>query len=131
MDTIALQESWGWLLPLCAAAYLLGSISSAILVCRLFGYPDPRTQGSSNPGATNVLRQVGKGPALVVFVLDVLKGSAAVVFARAVLGPDAHSWLVAAGLAALAGHITTPLSYWQPLALLSSCAALPARESVW
>jgi len=41
---------------LVAGAYLLGSISSAIVVCRLMGLPDPRTQGSNNPGATNVLR---------------------------------------------------------------------------
>ncbi len=42
-------------------AYLCGSISSAILVCRLCGLPDPRTSGSGNPGATNVLRIGGKG----------------------------------------------------------------------
>ena len=41
-------------------AYLLGSISSAIIVCRILGLPDPRTQGSNNPGATNVLRIGGK-----------------------------------------------------------------------
>ncbi len=52
-----------------------------------------------------MLRQVGKGPALVVFLLDVFKGTAAVLLARAVLGQQAHGWLVAAGLAALAGHI--------------------------
>ena len=81
MDTIALQESWGWLLPLCAAAYLLGSISSAILVCRLFGYPDPRTQGSSNPGATNVLRIGGKPAAALTLLGDVLKGTVPVLVA--------------------------------------------------
>ena len=46
-------------------AYLCGSISSAILVCRLCGLPDPRTSGSGNPGATNVLRIGGKGAAAV------------------------------------------------------------------
>jgi len=58
-----------------ASAYLLGSISSAILVCRLFSLGDPREQGSGNPGATNVLRIGGKFPAAFVLVFDVLKGT--------------------------------------------------------
>lgn len=56
-------------------AYLLGSISSAILVCRLWGLPDPRTQGSNNPGATNVLRMGGKIPAVLTLLGDALKGT--------------------------------------------------------
>lgn len=55
-------------------AYLCGSISSAILVCRIFGLPDPRQTGSGNPGTTNVLRIGGKIPALTVLIFDVLKG---------------------------------------------------------
>ena len=55
-------------------AYLCGSVSSAILVCRLFGLPDPRYNGSGNPGATNVLRIGGKWAALAVLIFDVLKG---------------------------------------------------------
>ncbi|MEE6028391.1 glycerol-3-phosphate 1-O-acyltransferase PlsY [Avibacterium paragallinarum] len=55
-------------------AYLLGSISSAILICRLAGLPDPRNAGSHNPGATNVLRIGGRWAALAVLVFDVLKG---------------------------------------------------------
>ena len=55
-------------------AYLCGSISSAILVCRLFGLPDPRHHGSGNPGATNVLRLGGKAAAITVLVFDVCKG---------------------------------------------------------
>lgn len=55
-------------------AYLLGSISSAILVCKLMGLPDPRTQGSNNPGATNVLRIGGKKAAAVTLFGDMLKG---------------------------------------------------------
>ena len=61
-----------------ASAYLVGSISSAIIVCRLFGKPDPRTQGSLNPGATNVLRIAGKVPAALVLVFDILKGTLSV-----------------------------------------------------
>lgn len=55
-------------------AYLLGSVSSAILVCRLFRLPDPRTQGSQNPGTTNVLRLGGKTPAIITLLGDFLKG---------------------------------------------------------
>ncbi|MGL5218103.1 MAG: glycerol-3-phosphate 1-O-acyltransferase PlsY [Plesiomonas shigelloides] len=55
-------------------AYLLGSISSAILICRLAGLPDPRETGSGNPGATNVLRLGGRFAALAVLIADVAKG---------------------------------------------------------
>ncbi|TCP90151.1 acyl-phosphate glycerol-3-phosphate acyltransferase [Cricetibacter osteomyelitidis] len=55
-------------------AYLLGSVSSAVLLCRTLGLPDPRTEGSHNPGATNVLRIGGKWPALGVLIFDILKG---------------------------------------------------------
>jgi len=57
------------------SAYLLGSISSAILVSRLFKLPDPRTHGSNNPGATNVYRLGGSLPACLVLVFDILKGT--------------------------------------------------------
>ncbi|RXJ70503.1 glycerol-3-phosphate acyltransferase [Veronia nyctiphanis] len=57
------------------AAYLMGSISSAILVCRALNLPDPRTEGSGNPGATNVLRLGGRLAALLVLVCDMLKGT--------------------------------------------------------
>lgn len=58
-----------------ALAYLVGSISSAILVCRIIGAGDPRQQGSKNPGATNVLRIAGKIPAACVLIFDILKGT--------------------------------------------------------
>lgn len=57
------------------AAYLCGSISSAVLVSKLFRLPDPRLHGSGNPGATNVLRLGGKVPAVLVLVFDILKGT--------------------------------------------------------
>lgn len=57
------------------AAYLLGSISSAVLICRLLKLPDPRDVGSNNPGATNVLRIGGKGSAAAVLLCDMLKGT--------------------------------------------------------
>ncbi len=56
------------------SAYLLGSISSAVLICRLFSLPDPRQSGSGNPGATNVLRMGNKLAAGLVLIFDILKG---------------------------------------------------------
>ena len=56
------------------AAYLLGSISSAVLICKLWRLPDPRLSGSGNPGATNVYRVGGKLPAILTLLFDVLKG---------------------------------------------------------
>ena len=84
-------------------AYLLGSFPSGYLAGRWLKGVDIRTLGSGSTGATNVLRQIGKGPALVVFLIDVLKGTAAVLLAKALGFND--WWVVAAGLAALAGHI--------------------------
>lgn len=55
-------------------AYFLGSISSAVIICRLMSLPDPRTQGSKNPGATNVLRIGGKKAAIITLLSDGLKG---------------------------------------------------------
>jgi glycerol-3-phosphate acyltransferase PlsY len=63
-------------------AYLFGSISSAIVTCKIMGYPDPRTQGSGNPGATNVLRFGGKKAAIITLAGDVLKGVVVVLAAK-------------------------------------------------
>ncbi|MBK1704120.1 acyl-phosphate glycerol 3-phosphate acyltransferase [Halochromatium glycolicum] len=107
MNTLLLFD-----LTLVAAAYLLGSISSAIIVCRLMRLPDPRTQGSGNPGATNVLRIGGpkarKAAAITLFG-DSLKGFLPM-FAAHLLGAtgivDASAWLLAGvGLAAFLGHL--------------------------
>ena len=56
------------------AAYLIGSLSSAIIVCKIMGLPDPRGEGSGNPGATNVLRFGGKKAAAITLVGDMVKG---------------------------------------------------------
>jgi len=64
------------------ASYLLGSISSAIIICKIAGLPDPRTKGSKNPGATNVLRIGGKKIAALVLFLDALKGALPVILAH-------------------------------------------------
>jgi len=84
-------------------AYLCGSISSAILVCRLAGLPDPRTHGSGNPGATNVLRLGGKAAAATVLVFDILKGMVPVWLAYLLHVPPLYLGLTA--IAACLGHI--------------------------
>ncbi len=85
------------------AAYLLGSISSAIIVCRLMGLPDPRTLGSNNPGATNVLRIGGKKAAAITLFGDGLKGFIPV-FIALKLGVSPLV-LGLTGLAAFLGHL--------------------------
>ncbi|KAF0192302.1 MAG: hypothetical protein FD165_927 [Gammaproteobacteria bacterium] len=84
-------------------AYLLGSLSSAIIVCRILGFPDPRTQGSGNPGATNVLRYGGKKAAIIVLLGDMLKGLLPVAAAQW-LGL-ADGWLALVAFAAFLGHL--------------------------
>lgn len=69
-----------------AFSYLLGSVCSAVIVCRLFSLPDPRAEGSKNPGATNVLRLAGKKYALMVLVVDMLKGFIPVLLIKALGG---------------------------------------------
>ncbi len=88
---------------LVAAAYLLGSISSTIIVCRLMGLPDPRTLGSNNPGATNVLRIGGKKAAAITLFGDGLKGFIPV-FIALKLGVSPLV-LGLTGLAAFLGHL--------------------------
>lgn len=85
------------------AAYLAGSISSAVVVCRLRGLPDPRTEGSGNPGATNVLRIGGASSAALVLFFDMLKGALPTYLAY-LMGIDAISLGVIA-IAACLGHI--------------------------
>ncbi len=88
---------------LALAGYLLGSLASAIIVCRAMGLPDPRAGGSGNPGATNVLRLGGKRAAALTLAGDVLKGVVPVLAARA-LSADPTVW-AAAALGAFVGHL--------------------------
>lgn len=88
---------------LIVVAYLLGSISSAIIVCRLMGLPDPRSQGSNNPGATNVLRIGGKKAAAITLLGDTLKGFVPV--AACHLLEQRETTLALVGLAAFLGHL--------------------------
>jgi glycerol-3-phosphate acyltransferase PlsY len=85
------------------AAYLIGSLSSAILVCKTMGLPDPRTQGSHNPGATNVLRISGKKAAFITLLGDTLKGFLPVFIARCL--EINNEILILIALAAFLGHL--------------------------
>ena len=84
-------------------AYLLGSISTAIISCRLMGLPDPRSGGSKNPGATNVLRLGGKKAAAITLAGDMLKGLLPVVIA--VIAGMSDAVIATAGIAAFLGHL--------------------------
>lgn len=84
-------------------AYLIGSVCSAIVVCRLMGLPDPREQGSGNPGATNVLRIGGKKAAGITLLGDLLKGVVPV-YAANLYGISAEL-LAITGVAAFLGHL--------------------------
>ena len=99
------------LLIICAvAAYLIGSLNSAIVVVRLLRHEDIRNFGSKNAGLTNVLRCFGKGPALVTLIADLLKGSLTIILIRAVVSAfgyefDAMTVGYVAGLMIMLGHI--------------------------
>jgi glycerol-3-phosphate acyltransferase PlsY len=86
------------------AAYLIGSLSFAVLLVRTATGKDIRDEGSGNAGATNVLRAHGKKMGLAVGILDVLKGTAAVLLARALTGGDVRV-MAAAAVAAILGHV--------------------------
>ncbi len=96
-------ETFALPIAVLVGAYLIGSLSSAIILCRLAGLPDPRSQGSGNPGATNVLRFGGKKLAATVLIIDVFKGILPVVIAR-LLELDL-TWLAATAFAAFLGHL--------------------------
>lgn len=95
------------LLAALLGGYLLGSVSFAVVVSRLFGLSDPRSYGSGNPGATNVLRSGSKAAAMLTLLGDALKGALAVWLVRRFgpqfgLGEAADAW---AGVAAFVGHL--------------------------
>ncbi|MFN3785819.1 MAG: glycerol-3-phosphate acyltransferase, partial [Thiothrix sp.] len=84
-------------------AYLLGSVATAIIACQWMGLPDPRTVGSHNPGATNVLRHGGKKAAAITLLGDGLKGLIPVLVGKA-LGVG-ETELILIGIAAFLGHL--------------------------
>ncbi|MEO1766862.1 glycerol-3-phosphate 1-O-acyltransferase PlsY [Thiobacter aerophilum] len=94
-------------IALLVSAYLVGSLSFAVIVSRLFGLPDPRSYGSGNPGATNVLRTGHRAAAALTLVADAAKGW--LVMAAALhYGPAwglSDAWVAAAGIAVFLGHL--------------------------
>ncbi len=98
MQTLFTQH-YLWLL----FGYLLGSVSAAIIICRLAGLPDPRTQGSGNPGATNVLRVGGKKMAALTLAGDMIKGVIPVLLAK--LNGASLELQMFIGLATFLGHL--------------------------
>ena len=85
------------------SAYFIGSISSAIIVCKLMGFDDPRKEGSGNPGATNVNRLYGNKPAAITLAGDSLKGFLPVLFVSLMSFSPVAIFLV--GFAAFIGHL--------------------------
>ncbi len=97
------------LYPLIATvlAYLIGSLSFAVIVSKLFGLADPRTFGSKNPGATNVLRSGSKPAAIITLILDALKGYVPVILVQ-IFGKEfglGDGTLALVALAAFLGHV--------------------------
>ena len=92
-----------YILIFAGAAYLIGSISTAIITCKIMGIKDPRKTGSHNPGATNVLRHGGKKAAIITLFGDMLKGLIPVLVAiQFQLEPTG---IALVGLSALLGHV--------------------------
>lgn len=96
-------NSWGLLGIVMFVAYCIGSLCSAVIVARLCHLPDPRTEGSRNPGTTNILRIAGKKYAVIVLLADLLKGLLPVLCMKwSHFAPD---YLGYVGLIAVLGHI--------------------------
>lgn len=100
-----MQNAYPFLAAL--AAYLVGSLAFAVIVSRAMGLADPRTFGSGNPGATNVLRSGSKAAALVTLLLDALKGLVPVLLVKHLGKPYglAEGTMALVGLAAFLGHL--------------------------
>lgn len=98
---------WMWIVGALVASYLVGSLSFAVILSRVFGLADPRSYGSGNPGATNVLRSGNRKAAVLTLVFDALKGFVPVVLClafgeRVGLSAEVAAWV---GLAAFVGHL--------------------------
>ncbi len=88
------------------AAYLIGSVSFAVVVSKVMRLPDPHSYGSGNPGATNVLRTGNKLAAILTLIGDAAKGYVAVITAKLLIGVEIDSWVLpAVAAAAFAGHL--------------------------
>jgi glycerol-3-phosphate acyltransferase PlsY len=99
--------AWLWSIAMVAAGYVVGSLSFAVIVSRAMGLADPRSYGSGNPGATNVLRSGSRAAAMITLALDALKGYVPVFVA--LLLAERFGWgtatIAMTGLAAFVGHL--------------------------
>ena len=100
MDFFVLQA-----LAAVVVSYLIGSLSFAVIVSRMMGLQDPRTYGSQNPGATNVLRSGSKAAAVLTLLLDAVKGWLPVFLVQRLPGMGTDALIAACALAAFAGHV--------------------------
>ena len=100
MDFFVLQA-----LAAVVVSYLIGSLSFAVIVSRMMGLQDPRTYGSQNPGATNVLRSGSKAAAVLTLLLDAVKGWVPVFVVQRLPGMGTDALIAACALAAFAGHV--------------------------
>ena len=100
MDFFVLQA-----LAAVVASYFIGSLSFAVIVSRMMGLQDPRTYGSQNPGATNVLRSGSKAAAVLTLLLDAVKGWLPVFLVQRLPGIGLDAVIAVCALAAFAGHV--------------------------
>ena len=100
MDFFVLQA-----LAAVVVSYLIGSLSFAVIVSRMMGLQDPRTYGSQNPGATNVLRSGSKAAAVLTLLLDAVKGWLPVFLVQRLPGMGTDALIAVCALAAFAGHV--------------------------
>ena len=114
-------------------AYLIGSISFAVVVSRTMGLADPRSYGSGNPGATNVLRTGNKKAAILTLLGDAAKGAVAVLLARALADRYGFSDLTLAmvGLAAFVGHLAPVFHRFQGGKGVATAAGVLLALSPW
>lgn len=101
MSSVTLMITYPFVIIL---SYLIGSLSAAIITCRVMGLPDPRTTGSNNPGATNVMRIGGKKAAIITLIGDALKGFIPVCLVG-ILFPNDSTLMACSALAAFLGHL--------------------------
>lgn len=101
MSSMALMISYPFVVII---SYLIGSVSAAIITCKIMGLPDPRSSGSNNPGATNVLRIGGKKAAFLTLMGDLLKGLIPVLIVKLIF-PEEPILIALSALAAFLGHL--------------------------
>ena len=133
MESLSPWALLGNTLIVVAAAYLLGSLSFAVIVSRLMGLSDPRSYGSKNPGATNVLRSGSKVAAVVTLLLDAAKGWLPVVAVQqfgAPYGLEASA-VALVGLAAFVGHLFPVFFRFQGGKGVATAAGIVLATNPW